>query len=566
MSTKGYIVKKGIERLARIYCWPNDPIIAEKDKYEFDALCEFVMFNEFVKKPFFSILHEALTDQIVNLYLHLLPSVNKDAPMLTFKEAFLFFRLIGKKQTQSILDVISCPPSTYNGILESIENLEYELFILSFENYDNRQMFQVLWQMRYILYGINDAWEHSEPTWQISSSHFNAWTKSCYNYQSFFCDIPEENLDNFIKEKVLDIVNPESSSKKKRRKRQQKHVLSAEDIVEEYIGYLDDASGKSLFYSQWKNLVTEFKDNSNHNTHDLFGCDKMAELILTHNMILHKDDIMKIYGIDSSEIYEEYINGDVYVYDGEKEDLGKYILYYTNEISTIYNMVKDILKENRYLERLVSCISKEHNINININTENTNKNIEDQSLELKMDNTNSEWFEKIPQSKLKGKSQDDINNYLYESLQKLYKIFINQKCISTNTEEGLFIYRLSGLYKNHPYEPEITIETTDKNKSKYGYIFRCLFEDYNRYYDKEGELIKDKIEQKSVPRYKKLCELFNIKTNINGVGGKNNKNKTMLWAINTLEECGFINIDIFKYSVLCRKAYFPETNAPKNPK
>ena len=42
----------GLERLARVYCWPNDPTIADKDKYEFRALSEFVFFNVYVKKPF----------------------------------------------------------------------------------------------------------------------------------------------------------------------------------------------------------------------------------------------------------------------------------------------------------------------------------------------------------------------------------------------------------------------------------------------------------------------------------------------------------------------------------
>lgn len=350
MNSEKQSVKKGIERLARVYFWPNDSTITDMDKYEFKALSEFVIFNVFVKNTFFTILHAGLRNQAANLYRHLLSSLKEDTPMLTFKEAFLLFRLIGKKQTRSILDTISCPPSTYNGIIESIENLEYELFVLSFENYDNRQMFQVLWQMRYILYGTNYAWEHSEPTEQLSSSRFNEWSRIEDNYQSYFCEIPEKYEDNFVRQKVLSIVGLEDSSKKKIRIRRPKDSPFVEDVVDEYINYSEKESKISLFYSQWKDLFVEFNDNidfpSKNSWKVTSNIENLARLILTHNVILHKDEVMEKYGIDSSEMYNEFINSEVYVYeDGDCKDLGRYILYYTGEMQNVYNLVKDSLPE-----------------------------------------------------------------------------------------------------------------------------------------------------------------------------------------------------------------------------
>lgn len=351
MNTEKLDVKKGIERLARVYCWPNEPTIADKDKYEFKALSEFVIFNVYVKKTFFTILHADLRNQTANLYRHLLSSVKDNTPSLSFKEAFLLFRLIGKKQTRSILDAISCPPSTYNGILESIDNLDYELFVSSFEDYDNRQTFQVLWQVRYILYGTNYAWDHSKPTEQLSSSCFNEWSRDEDKYQSYFSEIPEKYEDDFVRQKVLDIIGFEDSSKKKRRIRCPNHSSSYEAFVDEYIHYSEKESGKSLLNSQWKDLLVEFNDNidfpSKNSWKVTSNIENLARLILTHNVILHKDEVMEKYGIDSSEMYNEFINSDVYVYeDGDCKDLGRYILYCTCEMLFIYNMVENILDDD----------------------------------------------------------------------------------------------------------------------------------------------------------------------------------------------------------------------------
>ena len=341
----------GLERLARVYCWPNDPTIADKDKYEFRALSEFVIFNVYVKKTFFTILHEDLRNQTANLYRHLLSSVKDNMPLLTFKEAFLLFRLIGKKQTRSILDTISCPPSTYNGILESIDNLNYDLFVLSLNNHDNRQLFQVLWQMRYILFGANLAWEYSKPTEQLSSSRFKEWSRDEDNYLSYFCEITERYEDDFVRQKVLDIIGFEDPSKKKKRIRCPNNSSSYEAFVDEYINYSEKESGKSLFNSQWKDLFVEFNDNidfpSKNSWKVTSNIENLARLILTHNVILHKDEVMEKYGVDSSEMYNEFRNSEVYVYeDGDCKDLGRYILYCTCEMLFIYNMVENILDDD----------------------------------------------------------------------------------------------------------------------------------------------------------------------------------------------------------------------------
>ena len=222
----------------------------------------------------------------------------------------------------------------YNGILESIENLDFKLFKSSFENYDNRQMFQVLWKMRYILYGTNYAWEHFEPIEQLSSIRFNEWSRGEANYQSYFCEIPEKDEDDFVRQKVLAIVGFEDSSNKKKRIRRLKHIPSNEDIVGEYINYIDKESGKSLFHSQWKELLAEINYNSDlpdrNSRVNTSYIEDLARLILTHNVILHKDKVMEIFGIDSSEVHNQFRNTEVYIYEsGDCKDLGRYILCYT---------------------------------------------------------------------------------------------------------------------------------------------------------------------------------------------------------------------------------------------
>ena len=352
-------VEKGIERLARIYTWPNNDI-PDKDKHEFDALCEFVMFKEFVKKPFFKILHANLSDQIDNLYRHLLSSLKEEIPLLSYKETFLLFRLLRKEQTRRLLGSISCPPSTYNSIIESLENLDYDQFVSSFENFDDRRLFQVLWEIRYIMFGVKESWDGYDPSMQIDSSHFNEWTKDLYSYRQYFCD-NRGNEELLIKKLVLEIVGFEN-------KRPIRCPLYDVDMVESD----KDILGNSLFDTQWNDLLLEFENNPYYPLTDnrsfIDDCETLARLILTHNVILHKDDVMKNYVVDSSEVYNQFINSDVYIYEGgDSKDLGRYILYYTSEMLYIYNKVEKNLDEDskkvlknymsRYVEFIDSFIS-----------------------------------------------------------------------------------------------------------------------------------------------------------------------------------------------------------------
>ena len=69
MNTEILGVKRGLDRLARVYCWPNNSTIADKDKYEFRALSEFVFFKEFVMNPFFKTVLNYLFKHMVLIIL-----------------------------------------------------------------------------------------------------------------------------------------------------------------------------------------------------------------------------------------------------------------------------------------------------------------------------------------------------------------------------------------------------------------------------------------------------------------------------------------------------------------
>lgn len=106
----------GVERLTQVAAWPDGRIVEDVQPI-FGAFCEFVVFNECVKRPFYKILSAILNNKIDALFSVLLAKNTAAESSLTYKEAFDYFLLIGKNKVRKILDAYKCSSYTYNAIL-----------------------------------------------------------------------------------------------------------------------------------------------------------------------------------------------------------------------------------------------------------------------------------------------------------------------------------------------------------------------------------------------------------------------------------------------------------------
>lgn len=538
MNTKKIDVKRGLERLARIYCWPNVPTIADKDKYEFRALSEFVLFKEFVMNPFFKILLRYLFKHIADLYKHLSTSLKEKTNTLTYKEAYLFMQDLGVDKVKLILEQVSYPSNVYNGIMKSLEDENYDLFFSTLDKSDYTNMMQVLWEMRYILFGERGDLNGMDPSipYLIRLPYMPRWIKmDDYYYRPYFEIHEYDDEDIFIDKRVIKIVHGRLRKKRRTNDNPSPSNNHNNNFEEDNKKELERLFKESLFKSQWKDLLTEFSDNSDlpvrNGRVNTSYIKNLAILILTHNVILHKDKVMEKYGIDSSEMYNEFRYSEVCIYEsGDCEDFGRYILYYTWEILNIYKIVKDLLPEHERetIQLLLARYPKKDNeFDIIANNHTTNHN---QGKKL---------FVTVLDSKLKGNTSEERKSKLLNCLSLLYEELTKEGCnlIDTATPKELFIYRFSGIGDSYPLTAKI--KWRGKNVLL-GHIVRCLLSD-KKYGPDDMGAASDFFESKSG----KPINLATAKqvSVIDFEKKRDYLNSNFVEAVELLRRCGFINVE-----------------------
>ena len=161
----------GIERLKQVASCPDGKIVDDVQPI-FGAFCEFVTFNECVRRPFFKILDHILNSRIVNLFSVLLVKNQETDLQLTYEEAFDLFLFLGESRVRSILDVYKFSSITYNGVLDALKAFYYKAFVAALGNADYRDMMSALKELRYILLGKKN-YEIDLP---VDSSPMDTWS------------------------------------------------------------------------------------------------------------------------------------------------------------------------------------------------------------------------------------------------------------------------------------------------------------------------------------------------------------------------------------------------------
>ncbi len=374
----------GIRRLYRYVTWPNGEFV-KNAKDLFAALCEFVVFNECVKQPFHLIVKNRIEKRIGELYAHIANLQDKMPTSLTYKEAFMVFQILGKEQTQKILDVENVSSYAYNNILKSLEEHDYSIFEKALGEGDYSSLMKNLWMVRFILLGIRKQPKYADDFKELLKK--NQWQDGV-DLSKFFNLLVDE--DKFIEDRVNEFVQRNLTRDETIEVGIETHTYDIlgncrivqyvdnnrlfydklndndkEKYIEKIHGVTSIADG--TYYPEWlENFNQEYQ--TGHDINRLIhkydserankDIDLIVSLIISNLLFCQRDDIAEHFKFDVSNIF--VTDHDTISWEGYEEDiaaLGTYIIYYTALMLEVYGYVKDILyKEDRIIiEWLLGC-------------------------------------------------------------------------------------------------------------------------------------------------------------------------------------------------------------------
>ena len=375
----------GIRRLHRYVTWPNGNI-DKNAKEPFAAVCEFVVFNECVKQPFHLIVNHRIEKmRMGELYAHIANLQDKIPTSLTYKEAFMVFRFLGKEQTQEILDVENVSSYAYNNILKSLEEDNYSIFEKALGESDYSRLMKNLWMVRFLLLGIRKRPLHADDFKSLSEN--DQWQDGV-DLSKFFHLLVDEDL--FIDDRMNEFVGRNLMGDKTIEVERKVHLYGIGEngmiikFVEKNRVFYDELNdtdkekfiekihrvtsiADGTYYPEWlENFNQEYQTGHDINRliHKYYSerankkIDNTVSIIIRNLLFCQRDDIAEHFKVDVSNIF--VTDCDTISWEGYEEDiaaLGTNIIYYTALMLEVYGCVKDILyKEDRIIiEWLLGC-------------------------------------------------------------------------------------------------------------------------------------------------------------------------------------------------------------------
>ena len=385
MLTSVATKEDGIRRLYRYVTWPNGKF-DKNAKDLFAALCEFAVFNECVKQPFHLIVKHRIEKRMGELYAHIANLQDKSPASLTYKEAFMVFQILGKEQTQKILDVENVSSYAYNNILKSLEEHDYSIFEKALGEGDYSSLMKNLWMVRFILLGIRKQPKYADDFKELLKK--NQWQDGV-DLSKFFNLLMDE--DKFIEDQVnefvqqcltgdetievglethtYDIAGDYSLviryADKNRLFFKELNDIDKEKFIEKIHGVTSIADG--TYYPAWLDKLNQ-KYQTGHDIdrlvrdYDSEGANNDIDLtvytITGYLLFCQRNAISDYFKVDVSNFF--VTDRETISWKGYEEDiaaLGTYIIYYTALMLEVYGCVKDILyKEDRIIiEWLLGC-------------------------------------------------------------------------------------------------------------------------------------------------------------------------------------------------------------------
>ena len=351
----------GIDRLTQVASCPNGDLTDDVQPI-FGAFCEFVIFNECVKRPFFEILGALINNRVGDLFSVLLAKDSATDSSLTYKEAFDFFLLIGKNQTRDILDAYKCSSYTYNGVLDAIGNKDCEAFLSALGSADYQDMMATLWKLRYILLGIKSS-KAPDKRGIGRIEDLNQWLKGA-DFSAYFKAYTSAFAEGFVEKRIKSLASL-AIPEKPRRMRITRN-LNDDELLQLYS---TTATADGSYYPEWIDKFTRMSfeqpcfasylaEVANREKEIAADSDTISHLIIKMAVDGHKAEVIQHFGIDPNNANDGNDNWDDYYCDYHNIDiLGEYIILYTGKMLSVYDDVKEILsdEEKCIIEWVLSC-------------------------------------------------------------------------------------------------------------------------------------------------------------------------------------------------------------------
>lgn len=460
-------LKDGIRRLTRLATYPNGEL-PDSLKSDFDALCEFVVFNECIRRPFFKILSERLYESLGNLYSVLATNESERFSALTYKEAFELFSFIGQRNVRSILDAYKkCTSSMYSGIIEAVGQQDYNAFKTALDDMDCQDMMVTLWKLRYVVWG-NVPLEHGR---HKNFDNNNQWIKGA-DFSKFFKSVNIHYEEDFTQNCVKRFFHIPLGLK--RRGLGGDGVFDAEIDTPKLYSTTTIADGK--FYPVWLDHFSNLCSDKFAFNRYLNKINNNADLIIEQGNELSYSIIGAVIHSHKAEIYEQLHIKPQAVTD-EDEDcgdydiiydkgvLGDYIMVYTSIMLKILREVKDVLSdEDRNVLRWLLNLSRYTSFFMECTKDDTTKT-EETPIAEKDDGDDEGNSEKLLEATPENVTKTSFPTDIYDRKRLRNESIINITCqvlqdwfVGANVGDIEFLF--FGKGKSH--QTKYTLKTTAK--------------------------------------------------------------------------------------------------------
>ena len=459
----------------------------EKDNPALAALCEFIAFNECIKRPFFKILNDSLfSDKLERLYIELSKNIKECDKRLDYAGAFVFLRIMPEDKQKSIIDGAKFAPSQQNNIMQAIKGNNYDAFIRALGNNDCDVMLKVLSKMQYIFMGTTKNLSIIINEYSGDDIIFD---KSLWSNIGF--------LSNLIRLYTAKGLYMEEKTPDARQNLGKSSLVGCAinsckiDSYEMLKNKIETTLGRCFsmlnlfrvdsltkvacdnYFSRW---LTDFSTNVVDTTIDVEMeflnnvCDRCAYYIMREVLRGARKDITE-YSIeensnnpcfDDYSWYKEMISS--FGTSNCIEMLGKGILLYTQKMIDVYNdeiklilgdeekcKLDNILKYSKYTDIVTDSIAKVND------------------RKSRDDNGGDEWTKFIKEWKIKKYQEAVFSPYSKideQGCQNLRNKLIENEFILERTTLDTFKYVLGGGKKPLNYEPIIWIKKCKKNTNK----------------------------------------------------------------------------------------------------
>lgn len=538
-------VDKGIARIRKLLCWPEDNEPSDLTSC-LPCFYEYIAFHNGVALPFFKVLHVILTNHITSLYAYLNDNCNEPASFLTHDEAYDFLCALGHADTRSIIDHYALLPSNvYTEVINAIHTQDKAAFSAVLKGTDCQDLMGVLWTMRYLLYGIQTEKDVRVIKRGKRIKFENLWLTDT-GLSSFFRNIPKEVEEQFVEERIKLLCGFETKNKARRQRiGWQQHGSEVIAQAKPCTHYVD---GERI---PWKLFLSEHEKKSATSTvlsSITYNCKLKTYKILLSAFRSHKDAIGKRFGSIGGKSFAAAIelrwkNEDWEYVELEYQDFQDFITLTLQQMRSVYLSVEEFLNDAdkdllNWIVSLYTDVDRQQGIQAEEHKEVIH---EGQAIDGDYNTIpKREWYVTVLNSKLKGNTNEEKNIEMGRCLSLLYDELTKEgsNLIDTATPKPLFIYRFSGKGESYPLTTKI--KWRGKNVLL-GHIVRCLLSDKKNAPEDMG-IASEFFESKSGNTIN-LASAKQVPVN-DYEKERGNLDPNFVEAVELLRRCGFVNVEL----------------------